>query len=65
MRDVAMPKRSPIAEQTPKACHSIKYLNRFMALNYNIKQKSASLHLPWPYFLGNFTKLFFIRLITS
>jgi hypothetical protein len=33
MREVAMPNRSPMAEQTPKACHSINCLNRFMPLN--------------------------------
>ena len=42
MRLVAMPMRSPIAESTPKACHSIKFLNRFMAANINFFAKPVN-----------------------
>jgi hypothetical protein len=38
MREVAIPKRSPIAEQTPKACISTKSRKRFISnkLNYQL-----------------------------
>lgn len=59
MRDVAMPNRSPIAVQTPNACHSINCLNRFMPLNYNIQENCASIESLPTHFLGNFAKLFY------
>ena len=35
IRDVAIPIRSPIAEHTPKACHSMKFFSCFIKANLN------------------------------
>jgi hypothetical protein len=34
MRDVAIPRRSPIASQTPNAFHSIKYFKSYKRFIY-------------------------------